>query len=165
MKSHLAQLDRWLARSISVFGGVAMVLLTAIVFLQVFARYVLNLPIGAVEELPIYLMMLAIWTTAAVNVKRKDHISIDVINLFVKNQRTQKAIDSAVEFATAVVLVLFFRLIYRYFLFNLKSGNTTAGLEIPIWALLFAVLVCVGLMALYSLINAAKAAKEVAAWK
>ena len=158
-------IDYWLTRGISIFGGIAMILLTLIVFLQVITRYVFNLPIGAIEELPIYLMMIAIWTTAAINVKRKDHISLDVINFFVHNKRIKKVIDCIVEVLTSVVLIFFLRLLYRYFEFNLRSKNVTPGLEIPIYFLLLIVMVCVGMMALYSIMNAVATAKEAGAWK
>ena len=70
-----------------------MIALTAVVVLQVLARYVLHISLGGIEELPVYLMMISVWIAAIFVAKDDGHVKIELLDMFVKNKKVLGVIN------------------------------------------------------------------------
>lgn len=158
----LKRLDKVLFQIVQICLGVAMIALTAIVVVQVVARYLLHVSIGGIEELPVYLMMISVWIAAIFVAKDDGHVKIELLDMFVKNKKVVGMVNIILCGLSGVALGYFSYLSLTY-MFKLQGyGDVTAGLGIPIWFLeLFMVISC-GMMALYYAVNLVK---KIMAWK
>lgn len=158
----LKRLDAILFKIVQICLGIAMIALTAIVVIQVVARYLLHVSIGGVEELPVYLMMISVWI-AAIFVARSDgHVKIELLDMFVKNKKVVEMVNIVLCGLSGVALAYFSYLSLSY-MFKLQGyGDVTAGLGIPIWILEMFMVISCAMMALYYGINLVK---KILAWK
>lgn len=164
MKKFFASLDKWSYKLVTIFLGIAMVALTAIVNIQVIARYVLKVSIGGVEELPVYLMIVSVWL-AAIFVARNDaHFKIDLLDMVVKNKRVLAGLKVVLKLITFVVISIFAVLSFKYVHVTWQMGDVTAGLRIPLWILQGVIPLSTAFMALYYGIQIFKDAKAVIKW-
>ena len=100
----LQKFDQRLQQVIEVLLGISMILLTSIVFINAMARYVLKISLGALAELPQYLMIASVWFAASVLTAKKKHISLDVSTLVIKNKKTLLAIKIIMDILTLFYL-------------------------------------------------------------
>lgn len=152
----LKRLDEVLFKAVQVCLGIAMIALTAVVVIQVLARYVLHISIGGVEELPVYLMMISVWVAAILVAKNDGHVKIELLDMFVKNKKVVGVINIFLCGLSGVALAYFAYLSLQYMFKLQRYGDVTAGLGIPIWALEIFMVVSCAIMALYYGINVAK---------
>jgi len=92
------------------FTGGLLVVMTILIFFQVLSRFVLNTPLAWSEETARYIFVWLIYTSAALAVKRQEHIRVE-IGLIVLKGRAKKA---------AYILTDVIFLVFSYFL--VKDG-------------------------------------------
>jgi TRAP-type C4-dicarboxylate transport system permease small subunit len=81
---------------VEVIVGLQVAVLSVVVLLQVFFRYVLNFPLAWSEELSRFLLVWVVLLGAAIGIKRKSHFSIDIV--FKKfPQKVQKNLQFAID--------------------------------------------------------------------
>ena len=132
---------------------IAMILILGVTFVQVAMRFVFHIPIGGFDEVPMYMMLLGVWLTAAVNVKKKDHISLDLYLLFIKNENARKINRMIITIITIATFVVFSFSLAEFLGYNFRKGTTTAGLAVPYWVLLGIIMFSVALTVFYYLLN------------
>lgn len=152
----LKHLDEVLFKAVQVCLGIAMIALTAVVVIQVLARYVLHISIGGVEELPVYLMMISVWVAAILVAKNDGHVKIELLDMFVKNKKIVGVVNIILCGLSGVALAYFSYLSLQYMFKLQRYGDITAGLGIPIWALEIFMVISCAMMALYYCINVVK---------
>jgi TRAP-type C4-dicarboxylate transport system permease small subunit len=142
-----------------------MIMILGITFIQVAVRFVFHVPIGGWDEVPTYMMLLGVWLTAAVNVKKKDHIALDIYALFIKNGKARKIIQTVTCLLTIVVFVIFGVLFWEFTSYNFAKKATTPGLSVPYWLILGIILFGVILTVFYYIVQLVNDIKEVVKWK
>ena len=81
---------------VEVIVGLQIAVLSVVVLLQVFFRYILNFPLAWSEELSRFLLVWVVLLGAAIGIKRKSHFSIDIV--FKKfPQKVQKNLQFAID--------------------------------------------------------------------
>ena len=81
---------------VEVIVGLQIAVLSVVVLLQVFFRYVFNYPLAWSEELSRFLLVWVVLLGAAIGIKRKSHFSIDIV--FKKfPQKVQKNLQFAID--------------------------------------------------------------------
>ena len=133
MKRFFAKLDElfdWFIRGLL---GVDMVILFALTNVLVFYRYVLHQNLGGLEELPVFLLMIAVWLGGAVVAKADGHVKIDIVEQFVKNETVKRAIDAAMTILTAVSSWIFTYLAYEFVCTSIERNTLSPGLQFPMW--------------------------------
>jgi TRAP-type C4-dicarboxylate transport system permease small subunit len=153
------------AKFLSVLVTIAMIMILAITFIQVAVRFVFHVPIGGWDEVPTYMMLLGVWLTAAVNVKKKDHISLDIYVLFIKNPRARKIVQIITCFFTIIAFSVFIVLLWEFTSYNFVKKATTPGLSVPYWVVLGIILFGVALTIFYYIVQLVNEVKEVIKWK
>ena len=124
-------IDRGLVLFVNILLGCTMIALMFIVNVQVIARYVLNVSIGGVEELPVLLMIVSVWLAAAFVARADGHVKIEFLDMFIKNARVLATIKAVLKAITLVTLVAFSVIAYQYVRITFEMGDTTPGLKIP----------------------------------
>lgn len=165
MREFFRKLDAGLFKGVSFFLGLAMICLTAIVFVQVIARYVFHASLGGLEELPVYLMMISVWLAAPFVAKNDDHLKIELLDTIIKSKFVLKIIAAIVKVITTVVMCYFAVIAFQYVASTFQMGDISPGLGIPMWILQGVVFLSAALMTLYYAILSVRDFKEVATWK
>lgn len=118
----------FLQKVIMVGGGAVVGIL---IFTEVFLRYVLGAPLFGIEELILFIGIWLYFMGASYGAYERTHIKAELINIWVKDERTLavlRTIASVLTVALAVVLVTW---TYPYFMWELKRGGTSQALLLP----------------------------------
>ena len=149
----------------SILVTIAMILILAVTFLQVLMRFVFHIPIGGFGELPMYMMLIGIWLTAAVNVKKGGHINLDIFKLFVKDEKGR----IIVQIITTVITIAAFAILAASFMeflsYNFRKGAVTPGLSIPYWVIIGIIVFSIALAIFYYVLHLKEYFKELKKWK
>jgi TRAP-type C4-dicarboxylate transport system permease small subunit len=154
-----------MTKFLSVLVTIAMIMILAITFLQVVMRFIFHVPIGGWDEVPTYMMLLGVWLTAAVNVKKKEHITLDIYVLFIKSPKARKIVQIITCFLTIVAFSVFIVLLCEFTGYNFAKKATTAGLSVPYWVILGIIIFAIALTIFYYLLQLINEVKEVIKWK
>jgi TRAP-type C4-dicarboxylate transport system permease small subunit len=154
-----------LTKFMSVLVTIAMIMILGVTFVQVAVRFVFHVPIGGWDEVPTYMMLLGTWLTAAVNVKKKDHISLDLYLLFIKNETARKVIQIAINIVIIISFIVFSVLLAEFVGYNFRRKATTPGLSVPYWTLQGIILFSVVLMVVYYVLQLVANIKGLLKWK
>jgi TRAP-type C4-dicarboxylate transport system permease small subunit len=129
--SHFMQTIRpiltWLSRASLYIAGAGLIVMTAFVGWQVFARYVLNDTPSWSEPLSLYLMSWFIMLGAAVGVRESVHLGLD----FVRHSASpamQRAMD-----LISLGLIVFFGVAMAFYSTLLAIGTWTATIPVLGW--------------------------------
>lgn len=161
MKRLTDTLNHFFQRASASFLGLAMILLTAITFIQVIARYFLKISIGGLEELPVYLMVASVWLAAALLTHENGHITLDILDMLVKNKKSLALINCVLDAVVAAALAAFDWIMAGYMAEGMKSGTISPGLKFPLWWMTALTVVCVTLMVIFTIRNIAITLKEI----
>lgn len=137
------RLDRWVCR----FSIFLMAVMTFVVWLQVFQRYVMNASLSWSEELARYLLVWVSFFGASVAMRRGEHLSIDLL----QEKLTPGLRRGAVFIAEGLVLTFWIFVIYygvRYAVENMNQFAT--ALPIAYGQVYIAIPLGAALMALQS---------------
>jgi C4-dicarboxylate transporter, DctQ subunit len=145
-----ARLDRVLGLAEWGFIGAALAFTSALLFANVFLRYVFLAPINWAEELTLYLMVWIVFVGGAVAVRTRGHIAIDLLPLALSTANRRR-LAIGVGLATAVFFAWFFWYSGQHVLRVRAAGQTTPVMEAPMWLAYLAMPVGSLLMALRTL--------------
>jgi len=142
----MERFENWLTKLEEILVTVASVVMVALVFVQVLCRYVFLIPLQGTEEAARYLMIAATFLGAAVAVKRKSHIKIELRHLFRLGPRAMAAWNLAVDVLGFAAMCLLVWLVYPPVT---QSTENSTALDIPMAIPLGAVLVGALLMLIH----------------
>lgn len=165
MMKVLKVLDDYVIKFVSALVTIAMIMILGVTCVQVAMRFFFHVPIGGWDEVPVYMMLLGTWLTAAVNVKKKDHISLDLYVLFIKNKKAQKIIQLITRLLTIAAFSIFTVLVWEFMSYNFEKHTTTGGMGFPYWILLLIILCSIILMIFYYIVEVVVDIKEMSKWK
>lgn len=156
--------DKGIEKIVNTLVTIAMLLILSIVFFQVLARF-FHFSIGGLEEFPTYMMLVCTWLTAAMHVKKKGHISLNLFALFITNKKVTKIINIITTLITAIAFAIFSVLTLDIIIYNLEMGYATPGLKMPYWILMGLMMFSTIIMTIYYIRDIIVEFKEVKAWK
>jgi len=154
-----------MSKFLSALVTVAMIMILGITFIQVAVRFVFHVSIGGWDEVPTYMMLLGIWLTAAVNVKNKDHIQLELFSLLVKNEKAQKIVQVIACLITIAAFIIFTVSLAEFTGYNFRKKAVTPGMSIPYWIMTAILMFSVILMIYYYIVQVVTIIKEVIKWK
>jgi TRAP-type C4-dicarboxylate transport system permease small subunit len=132
--------------------GCFVVAIFLMVIIQVFFRYVLQMSMGGMEELPVYIMAMCAWFAAPVATINDNHVVIDLIpNLF--KGRVRIGFSMFAQFVAFLSMAFFAKLAFDYVGVVRGYGEVTGGIGIPIWAFHTVIAVGATLVSFFSLTN------------
>ena len=133
-------------RGIMIFTSVVVVTL---ILVQVALRYFFKLPLMGVEELATMVGFWMYFIGAANGSRERSHIKADILQAFIKNQKTlfvSKAIGNLVVTVLAAIMVNW---AVHYFQWSMKSWERSPALMIPMVYAQFSLVVSSILMCFY----------------
>lgn len=136
-------------------AGVLMLILTGLANLQVFSRFVIQLPLPWVEEVIRYIMIYLVLIMSSVAIYLNAHLNVDILDLLMKG----KVLTVLSKIRAGIILV--FTISYGYLSFQLimntiERGQVTPALQISMGWPLFALLlgsILIAINCIYIIIN------------
>ena len=136
---------------VEVIVALQIAVLSVVVLLQVFFRYLLNYPLAWSEELSRFLLVWVVLLGAAIGIKRKSHFSIDIV--FKKfSQKIQKNLQFAID-VFLFILIFDVMVLNGVYLTNLTFRQISPALHLRVSYVYSAVLVGGILSCCYTLEN------------
>ena len=141
---------------------VVFAIMLALLLIQVFCRYLFEMPLAWAEELVRYTYIAVSFLGAAVALRERTHISIDILPSLLESKikdeiKRKLTLDFLNTFADIVQTALFIVMtiwMAEYTIdLDVKNQITTAN-QWPMWLMSLPVTVSCGLMAFHALLNA-----------
>jgi len=113
------------------FMVVAGCLVTVLVLIEVFLRYVLGSPLFGVEELICLIAMWLYFIGASYGTYERSHIKAELMYVWFKRPRSYaliKAISSLITFVLSIIMISW---TYTYFIWGITKGETSQALLLP----------------------------------
>lgn len=141
--------DWLLANSMKMVIIIVTVMATFTMFLQVIARYVLEISISGLDELTGHTAVWLYIMGAAYGTYDRSHIKAEVVHLFIKNQRVLSAIR-ALSTSIALVVACYMTVwSFGYIKWSIMKHEITPTLQIPTAIFQSSILIGAALMVLY----------------
>lgn len=118
----------WLQQIVMVSTSVAIVIL---ILTQVALRYFFRMPLMGVEELACLCGFWLYFTGAANGARERNHIKADLMNVFIKNERTLNMGKAFCSLITLVLAGIFIQWTANYFFWSLAKPELSPALSIP----------------------------------
>ena len=140
---------------------IAFAIMLGLLLIQVFCRYLFEMPLAWAEEMVRYTYIAVSFLGAAVALRERTHISIDILPSILENKIKDPAkkefwLECLDTFANLVQLVFFIILSIWMLEYNLdldaKNQITTAN-QWPMWLMCLPVTISCMLMAFHALLN------------
>ena len=141
---------------------IAFAIMLGLLLIQVFCRYLFEMPLAWAEEMVRYTYIGVSFLGAAVALRERTHISIDILPSILENKindpaKRQFCLDALDIFASVVQMVFFVFISIWMLEYNIdldaKNQITTAN-QWPMWLMCLPVTVSCMLMAFHGLLNA-----------
>lgn len=161
MNKLLPKLDKGIHSIFSKIVAVLLIILTLIVFVQVLIRYLLDFSGGGLDEVAVFLVTISVWLMAILHVRQDSHIKMDTLPLFIKNEKVLKSVQFFINLLSLAAVVIFTYLSFEYVGFGIETGDTTPGLELPVWWFATVLPLAGILMTVYYIVHLVKYIKEV----
>lgn len=133
--------------------GITTVVISILIFVQVFIRYFLDIPLYGVEEIATYLAVYLYFIGAGFGVYKGNHISASVMDLIIRNARLKAWFDLLVAGITAALFTWMLVICLDYFQWSLKRVPKSPELRLPLYYVHIAMVIGMGLASLYALIE------------
>ena len=140
----------WMQQAVMVITSVAIVML---ILIQVALRYIFMWPLMGVEELATLCGFWLYFTGSSSGARDRTQIKADLLNVFVKNQRTLLIIKTFAGFITVCLATIFAYWCIDYFLWSMRTWERSPTLLIPMVYAQAALLINAFLMVLYFFIE------------
>lgn len=122
--------------------------LSVVVFLQFFTRYVLNDSLAWTEEIARYLLIAVTFVGAVIGVRKRDHIAVELLDRFL-SRRGNSLVAFVIDAASAVTFFFFAFLTARL---ALRTKQMMVSIDVPksfVYWLVSAAFLAMGFWALH----------------
>lgn len=133
--------------------GVSVTLISLLIFVQVFIRYFLDIPLYGVEEIAAYLAVWLYFIGSGYGIYKGNHISASVMDLILPTQSLKDKFQLFVSMITLCLVCWILLLCWEYFQWSMKRVPKSPELRLPLYYVHFAMVAGLGLMALYASIE------------
>ncbi|MCZ2721049.1 TRAP transporter small permease subunit [Marinomonas sp. 15G1-11] len=133
--------------------GISTFTISVLIFIQVFIRYFLDIPLYGVEEIAAYLAVWLYFIGSGYGIYKGNHISASVMDLLLPNQRSKDIFQAFVSVLTLILICWIFLLCFDYFQWSMKRVPKSPELRLPLFYVHFAMVFGLGMMTFYSVIE------------
>lgn len=123
--------------------------LIAVVFIQVFFRYVIQKPFPAANELALYSFVWIVYLTAALAVRKRTHFNIELLEKYLDGKKVERYYKMVVTILMLVVAVVL--TIYGTKAAILGMDRLSPGSDLPLIYTVISVPICGVLMTFFLL--------------
>jgi C4-dicarboxylate transporter DctQ subunit len=119
----------WVFLALTWFALFLLGVMTALIFADVFCRYVLHFSIAWADEICLIFLVWYVFIALAIGVRRKVHSSIDLLTICFKSKRLDRYAKLFVDFLTFVFGALLVD--FGLALIQIGSFSTLASVDLP----------------------------------
>lgn len=147
-----------LASVLESIGGIAVIVMTLVVLLQVIMRYVFNRPLTWTEEFARYVFIYITFIGAGLLVYQRGHLYVEVVfnNLHPKTKSIVQLIIDIVVFGFSAYLIRSSSVAMKF-----ATGSKTTAMQIPAQYIGLSVMIGAVFMTLFSLYNITADVKKI----
>ncbi|WP_375056182.1 TRAP transporter small permease [Zobellella sp. DQSA1] len=135
--------------------GFSTLAFSILIFIQVFIRYFLDIPLYGVEEISVYLAVWLYFIGAGYGIYRGNHISAGVMDIVLSSPRARAITSLLVSVISLAIICWVFWIVVVYFQWSLARAPKSPELRISLYFIHAAMLAGTGLMLFYTLIELA----------
>ena len=157
----IEKLDNCIEKVLGFTNGIFVFAMFIIVNIQVLIRYVFQGSLGALSDIPVYLLVYAVFFSASLAVKHDDHLKIDIIDTLIKNKKVLLVLKTILKLIMFVVMILFCFYCWRHEINLFMVGNADPATKAPYWVLNIIMPVASTLMTFYYGLNTYKSVRAV----
>jgi TRAP-type C4-dicarboxylate transport system permease small subunit len=129
-------------------------LITILIFIQVFTRYVMQTSIFGIEDLASCVAVWLYFIGGSLGAWERGHISASLVDFMIKSDRVCRWIKAASAIVTTVLSGWMTVWAFEYFLFTLRRGQMSLEINLPMAYVTVAMPLGLALMTFYFLIEA-----------
>ena len=152
----LQKLDAAFEKVLDAITTILVIALMAIICLQVITRNLFAFNLGTLADYPVYLMIYAVWIGAILAARADDHLSIQFLDVFVKNEKVLKIVNIIMSIIVAVSFAIFAYYGFKQVGVLIKRNQVDPGTKLHIWVLQCIVPISSAFQALYYAVNTGK---------
>ena len=152
--SSIAKIDDVLEKIINFLIVPLYLNLIAVVFIQVFFRYVIQKPFPAANELALYSFVWIVYLTAALAVRKRTHFNIELLEKYLDGKKVERYYKMVVTILMLVVAVVL--TIYGTKAAILGMDRLSPGSDLPLIYTVISVPICGVLMTFFLLADFVK---------
>jgi TRAP-type C4-dicarboxylate transport system permease small subunit len=134
--------------------GAGAVLITLLIFTQVFTRYVLQVAIFGIEDLASFVAVWLYFIGGAHGAWERGHISASLTDFLVKSNTARRHINAARAVITTILSAWMTVWAFQYFMFTFQRGQMSLELGLPMFYVTAVMPLGLALMTFYFLIEA-----------
>ena len=155
----IEKLDYYVEKVLGFTNGIFVFAMFLVVNVQVLIRYVFQGSLGALSDIPVYLLVWAVFFSAALAVKHDDHLKIDIIDMIIKNKKALHILRTVLKVLMFAALCVFCVLCWKHEINLFTVGNADPATKAPYWVLNMIMPIASTLMAFYYGLNLYKAVR------
>ncbi|MCX2721216.1 TRAP transporter small permease [Roseibium salinum] len=134
--------------------GICCLSVTALIFIQVFTRYVLHTSIFGIEDLASFVAVWLYFLGGSLGAWERGHISASLVDLIVTSPQRRLWINAAAAFITTALCAWMTKWAFDYFMFTLTRHKMSLELGLPMAYVTVVMPLCLALMTFYFLVEA-----------
>lgn len=131
-----------IAKALSAFAILNLVILTAVTVYLVVARYILNQAAAGPQEFALLCAVQLYMTGALIASARNEHLNVDWLEQQLVFRPARRLHRMAVAVVTLVVGIFFCYWAYKMLAWNLRRPQVTPALGLPLWIPQVSIIVC-----------------------
>ena len=155
----IEKIDYLVEKILGFTNGIFVFAMFVIVNIQVLIRYVFQGSLGALSDIPVYLLVWAVFFSASLAVKHDDHLKIDIIESIIKNRTVLQILKVVLKTLMFAAIALFCVMCWKHEINLFQVGNADPATKAPYWVLNIIMPVASTLMTYYYGYNLFKAVR------
>jgi TRAP-type C4-dicarboxylate transport system permease small subunit len=129
-------------------------LITILIFVQVFTRYVMQTSIFGIEDLATFVAVWLYFIGGSLGAWERGHISASLVDFVIKSDRAARWIKAFSAVLTTILSGWMTVWAFQYFMFTLQRGQMSLEINLPMAYVTVAMPIGLALMTFYFLIEA-----------
>ena len=155
-----SKLDKTFAKVLDICSVALTVAIVIIICLQVVTRNLFAFSIGKLAEYPVYLMIYAVWVAAILVARSDDHLTIELLDVFIKNKKIVKLVKIIMGYVVAISLAVFAYYGFQYLGTLISRNQIDTGTGLPTAVLAGIIPVSAVFQSIYYFVNMTKLARR-----
>lgn len=129
-------------------------LLTILIFVQVFTRYVMHMSVIGIEDLTSFVAVWLYFIGGSLGAWDRGHISASLVDLIVQSEPVRRWINAASAIVTTILAGWMTKWAFEYFLFTVERHQVSIDVRMPMFIVTVAMPLGLALMTFYFLVEA-----------
>lgn len=141
----------WFPKSIKGAVVLCLSIVAALMFIEVWLRYILHIPLLWIEEVIVIPTIWLYLLGAAYGSYERTHIKVDLVEVYVVNQKAKLIVKIIVTLITLIIALFFVQWAYHFLVWDIIKGQSSYIFRIPLYWSRSSILVGAVIIVVYTL--------------